>query len=326
MKSDRAALLQDGPMKLDAAQLDRARGVLLATAAGDALGAPYEFQPPRGPELAVAMVGGGMLNWSPGEWTDDTSMAIAIAEQAATGADLRSDAAQDAITARWWNWSRTAADVGVQTGAVLAAVTPGPGCANQARSAAAELHQRTGRSGGNGSLMRTAPVALRYFGAPQALVEAARALSVLTHYDPEAGDACVLWCSMIRHAVLTGELDGTVGLAAIPAGRRELWTQRLELAGRAQPAEFENNGWVVAALQAAWSAVSSAAVDLPLALERAVRAGNDTDTVAAITGGLIGAVCGAAAVPSDWQLLLHGWPGMSAAQLIELADRIVQHA
>ena len=66
---------------------DRVEGVLLATAAGDALGAPYEFQPARGPELEVAMVGGG--GWEPGEWTDDTSMAIAIAEVAATGADLR---------------------------------------------------------------------------------------------------------------------------------------------------------------------------------------------------------------------------------------------
>ena len=73
-------------MTLTTAQLDRACGVLLGTAAGDALGAPYEFGPPRGPELEVAMVGGGSFGWEPGEWTDDTSMAIAIAEVAATGA------------------------------------------------------------------------------------------------------------------------------------------------------------------------------------------------------------------------------------------------
>ena len=74
-------------MTLTPAQIDRAVGALLGTAAGDALGAPYEFGPPRGPELEVAMVGGGP--WEAGEWTDDTSMAIAIAEVAATGADLR---------------------------------------------------------------------------------------------------------------------------------------------------------------------------------------------------------------------------------------------
>ena len=92
---------------------DRVEGVLLATATGDALGAPYEFKPPRGPGLEVAMVGGGP--WEPGEWTDDTSMAIAIAEVAATGADLRDSAAQDAIVQRWYAWSRNAKDVGIQT-------------------------------------------------------------------------------------------------------------------------------------------------------------------------------------------------------------------
>ena len=82
-------------MTLTTAQLDRAVGALLGTAAGDALGAPYEFGPPRGPELEVAMTGGGP--WEPGEWTDDTSMAIAIAEIAATGTELRDGDAQDAL-------------------------------------------------------------------------------------------------------------------------------------------------------------------------------------------------------------------------------------
>ena len=92
-------------MKLTTAQLDRAVGALLGTAAGDALGAPYEFGPPRGPELEVAMVGGG--RWEPGEWTDDTSMAIAIAEVAATGADLRDEAALDALVRDGTNGCRT---------------------------------------------------------------------------------------------------------------------------------------------------------------------------------------------------------------------------
>ena len=94
-------------MTLTTAQLDRAVGVLLGTAAGDALGAAYEFGPPRGPELEVAMVGGGSFGWEPGEWTDDTSMAIAIAEVAATGADLREEEALDALVRRWHEWSHT---------------------------------------------------------------------------------------------------------------------------------------------------------------------------------------------------------------------------
>ena len=102
---------------------DRVEGVLLGTAAGDALGAPYEFKPPRGPELEVAMVGGG--GWEPGEWTDDTSMAIAIAEVAATGVDLRDASAQDAIVQRWYEWSRDAKDIGIQTSSVLRAAARG---------------------------------------------------------------------------------------------------------------------------------------------------------------------------------------------------------
>jgi ADP-ribosyl-[dinitrogen reductase] hydrolase len=101
-------------MTLTPAQLDRAVGVLLGTAAGDALGAAYEFGPPRSPELEVAMVGGGSFGWEPGEWTDDSAMAIAVAEAAATGADLRQSEALDSIVQRWYEWSLNAKDVGVQ--------------------------------------------------------------------------------------------------------------------------------------------------------------------------------------------------------------------
>ena len=191
-------------MKLTPAQLDRAVGVLLGTAAGDALGAAYEFGPPRGPELEVAMVGGGAFGWEPGEWTDDTSMAIAIAEVAASGADLRDGKALDAIVNRWHEWMKTAKDVGIQTSSVLRAAGWLGLSAQTAREASEALHERSGRTAGNGSLMRTAPVALAYLDDEAALVEAARAVSELTHYDPDAGDACVLWCLAIRHAILTG--------------------------------------------------------------------------------------------------------------------------
>jgi len=179
-------------MTLTTAQLDRACGVLLGTAAGDALGAAYEFGPPRGPDLEVAMVGGGSFGWEPGEWTDDTSMAIAIAEVAATGVDLRQEEALDAIAGRWHEWSQDAKDVGVQTGSVLGRAGRHGISAQTAREESAVLHKLTGRTAGNGSLMRTAPVALAYLHDEAALVEVARAVSELTHYDPAAGDACVL--------------------------------------------------------------------------------------------------------------------------------------
>jgi ADP-ribosyl-[dinitrogen reductase] hydrolase len=200
---------------------DRVEGVLLAAAAGDALGAPYEFGPARGPELDVAMVGGGI--WGRGEWTDDTAMAIAIAEVAATGVDLRDPSAQDAIVTRWREWSHNAKDVGIQTGSVLrAAARDGDITAERARVESANLHRRSDRTAGNGSLMRTAPVALAYLGDEDAMVAAARAISELTHYDSDAGDACVLWCAAIRHAVRTGKLDVRIGLRHIDSGRRNL--------------------------------------------------------------------------------------------------------
>ena len=142
-------------MELTTAQLDRACGVLLGTAAGDALGAGYEFGPPLPADTLVTMKGGGSLGWAPGEWTDDTSMALAIAEVGATGADLRGTAAQDAIIARWADWAQTARDVGIQTAEVLGAACGGT--AAEALAAARDLHERTGHTAGNGSLMRTAP-------------------------------------------------------------------------------------------------------------------------------------------------------------------------
>ncbi|MEB3062638.1 ADP-ribosylglycohydrolase family protein [[Mycobacterium] zoologicum] len=326
-------------MELSVAQRDRACGALLATAAGDALGAGYEFDGPRGPGEPIDMIGGGLGAFTPGEWTDDTSMAIAIAEVAATGADLASEPAQDAVVARWYEWSKNAKDIGVQTRAVLSAAARRGIGAQSARQESEALHRSSGRTAGNGSLMRTAPVALAYLDDEAGLVATARVISELTHFDPDAGDACVLWCTAIRHAVLTGEMNVRIGLAHLDTERRQLWGQRLDEAEHAQPRDFtHNNGWVVAALQGAWSAITTTAVPeqdpaagvfgvdhLRSALEAAVRGGGDTDTVAAIAGGLLGAVYGASAVPSRWRMLLCGWPGLSTRGLIQLGENIIDH-
>jgi hypothetical protein len=185
--------------------------------------------------------------------------------------------------------------------------------------------------------MRTAPVALTYLDDETALVEAARAVSGLTHFDPEAGDACVLWCVAIRHAILTGVLDARIGLEHIPSERRDLWAARLDVAEKSQPSDFKINGWVVEALQGAWSAITTTPVPqddpakevfrvdhLRLALDAAVRGGGDTDTVAAIAGGLLGAAYGASAVPAEWRRVLHGWPGMGTRDLVDLASKIIR--
>jgi ADP-ribosylglycohydrolase len=327
---------------LTSAQADRAAGVLLATACGDALGAAYEFGPPLLDDAPVAMIGGGPFGWAPGEWTDDTSMAILIARAAATGADLRDEAVLDGITAGWVSWAREAKDVGVQTSAVLRSLKD-PTAAAVAESAR-QVHQRTGCSGGNGSLMRTAPVALAYLDDPEVLAEAATRISALTHYDPEAGEACAIWCLGIRHAVVHGTFDGVRdALLHLPAERAMLWSERLDAAESNPPSHFARNGWVVEALQGAWSAItrtpvpvddpaasSHPAQHLRLALEAAVRGGHDTDTVAAIAGGLLGARWGVSAIPAQWRRAVHGWPvdgagnPTRARQLTDLATLTVK--
>jgi ADP-ribosylglycohydrolase len=315
---------------LSSAQADRAAGVLVGLACGDALGAGYEFKPPLINGEPVDMVGGGSFGWKPGEWTDDTSMAIAIAETSATGADLRTSVSLDAITARFVAWAAEASDIGIQTRAVLTSIAQEP-TGRAAKASALEHFARTGKTG-NGSLMRTAPVALAYLHDPAARREAAYAVSALTHGDDEAGEACALWCDAIAHAVLQGNFDGLrLAVAGLPADRREVWTQRLDDAESVPPHEIPHNGWVVAALQAAWSAISRtpvphedptngtfAAQHLQHALDAAVRAGNDTDTVAAIAGGLLGARWGASAEPLGWQRIVHGWPGLRTRDLFRL--------
>lgn len=311
---------------------DRIAGVLVATACGDALGAGYEFGPPLPPDASVGMVGGGPFGFAPGEWTDDTSMAIAIAEAVRTGADLREADVQDQIVQRWIAWTYDANDIGNQTRAVLGATRRRPS-AKAAKLHAKEQHERTGRSGGNGSLMRTAPVALAYLDDPDAIAVVARDISDLTHFDSDAGDACVLWSLAIRHAIVAGEFDVRVGLEWLPATSRDRWAALIDDAEAHRPNEFPRNGWVVQALQAAWSAIVHthvppddpasglhSASHLQLALETAVRAGHDTDTVAAIAGGLLGARWGVSAVPLAWQRDLHGWPGLRYVDLVELGQ------
>jgi ADP-ribosyl-[dinitrogen reductase] hydrolase len=319
-------------VKLTESQLDRAQGALVTMAAGDALGAPYEFGPPL-PIDKVRMRKSGM--WELGEWTDDTSMAVVIAEVAAAGHDLRTTGAQDIIVGEWLGWASEAKDVGVQTRRVLgeASRSDNPSLSAASRDAAADLHKRTGRTGGNGSLMRTAPVALAYLGDASALTDAARAISDLTHPDPEAAEACVLWCQATRHAVITGDLKGSahVGVAYLPEDSRRKWSDRLVKAESMVPGdrEFAHNGYVVTALMAAWAAITSTTDGRSYtarALTAAVAGGHDADTVAAIAGALIGAAYGANAVPLPWWRVLHGWPGMDAAGLAELATSVTDAA
>lgn len=308
-------------MRLDSKQRDRAVGALVGQAAGDALGVPYEF----GSIPLVGepqMLGGGLGGIAPGQWSDDTEMTVCIAEVAATGADLRTGQALEQIARNFVRWHDDGPpDIGVQTQTVLTQAKRRPGPVAAAMQAvSAELHERNGRTAGNGSLMRTAPVALAHLGDPAGIAGAARAVSALTHFDPVAGDACVLWCLAIDHAIRTGGLDVRVGLTQVDSG---YWAPLLDEAETVEPSHYaHHNGWVVAALLGAWSAISHTQGLAP-GLRAAVAGGGDTDTVAAIAGQLLGAAYGASAVPARYRRRLHGWPGIRVRDLHRLAFRTV---
>jgi ADP-ribosyl-[dinitrogen reductase] hydrolase len=298
---------------------DRVAGVLVGLATGDALGAGYEFGP--APNGDADMIGGGLGPWAPGEWTDDTQMAICIAEAAASRPlDV------SAVGERFLGWYRSSPpDVGISTRAVLGGCETGTELPAAAR---AYFDDRPHGGAGNGALMRTAPVALVHLGDDRAIARDARAVAELTHADPLAGDSCVLWCVAIDRAVREARIDGAwTGLDLLPAERRDDWRDRLEAAESESPGFFRPNGFTVTALQAAYAAITRTPVPddgpaerhLADALQAAVRIGDDTDTVAAIAGALLGARWGLSAVPERWRKMLHGWPGYNAEDLVALA-------
>ncbi|WP_254179952.1 ADP-ribosylglycohydrolase family protein [Nocardioides pinisoli] len=314
----------------DAARADRIEGVLLGAACGDALGVPYEFgSAPLAPDEPPRMIGGGLGPYEPGEWSDDTQMAVVIAGVAAAQG-LRHVTALDAVVRGWVDWlDGGATDVGNQTRQVLREVGVGrgsPHAAERARLVSYSLHAQTGHTAGNGSLMRTAPVALAFLDDPAALAERSRAISGLTHADPLTGDACVLWCHAIRRAVLDGEMPELAELVAeLPMERRDQWAAWIADAERRTPSTFAPNGYVVTALQAAWSAIRHPVGEgspVVTSLVAAVHAGDDTDTVAAIAGALLGAAHGASSLPEEWLEAVHGWPGLRADDLRDLAARV----
>jgi hypothetical protein len=174
--------------------------------------------------------------------------------------------------------------------------------------------------------MRTGPVALAHLGDDQSLAAAARAMSSLTHPHDLAGDACVLWTLAIDVAIRTGQLVGPrAGLHLIEEERRCQWESWITEAEALDPRTFNPNGFVVTALQAAWSAIHSTRESrdhVDAGLRQAVAIGDDTDTIAAIAGSLLGAAYGVTSIPFEWRHGLAGWPKeYRGVDLIRLAVR-----
>ncbi|AWT43612.1 MULTISPECIES: ADP-ribosylglycohydrolase family protein [Streptomyces] len=280
---------------------DRALGAVLGSAVGDALGAPFEFGPegafsarfPR-PGQGGEMCGGG--GWDPGEATDDTQMAVLVAESLLERGGL--DPAD--VFDRFRRWAAgDPKDIGLQTEAVLSSGDPW--------DTAAALHFQTSqRAAGNGALMRAAPSAVYFARAGRAAtMDAGRRLAALTHGDAAAWEGTALYHELMRVALPGGDPVAAVpdALAAVRPAHRERYAAVLAPDWHPDLAT-EFNG-------AVWPCLGSAvwAVRTTSGYEDAVRAaidcGGDTDTVAAVTGGLAGAVYGVQGIPQRWREALH---------------------
>jgi ADP-ribosyl-[dinitrogen reductase] hydrolase len=275
---------------------DQIAGCFVGLAVGDALAAPLEFLSRREvrkryPEGLRDMIDSRL--WKAGEYTDDTQMALLIAESLLQNKGfLASDLAQ-----RFQTWARTAKDVGIQTRAVvnMAGYVRDPEVCSSRYHAA-----HPDSSAGNGALMRCAPVALFCLDSLDQLVEVSRAVARVTHHDPRAQSSCVILNAWIQAAICRGIRDGRAeAIALLNKTERPVW-QRLEQIEAYKEDDIKSSGYTVHTLEAAaWSFLTTESYEE--AVIRAANLGDDADTVAAVCGALAGAYYGYSAIPGKWR-------------------------
>ncbi len=283
--------------------LERYRGALLGLAAGDALGTTLEFSHPGSFEPLTDLVGGGPFQLAPGQWTDDTSMALCLAESLV---ECRGFDPADQMR-RYLRWYRegylsstgTCFDIGLTTRAALRRFE---------QSGEPFAGETSPHAAGNGSLMRLAPVPLAFAPEPERAVHLAGEMSRTTHGAPEPVDACRYFAGLLVGA-LAGE-DRETLLSPRYSPVPGLWA-RASLAPRIDavaagsfrakdPPAIRGTGYVVAALEAAlWAFARSRTFEEGALL--AVNLGDDADTTGAIYGQLAGAHYGVEAVPAHWR-------------------------
>lgn len=277
----------------------RFRGALLGLAAGDALGTTVEFCAPGSFTRLTDMVGGGPFGLAPGQWTDDTSMALCLGESllACKGFDPKDQLER---YVRWWregHWSSTGRcfDIGNTVAAALQRFE---------RTSEDYCGSTDPRSAGNGSLMRLVPVVLFYANAPADAIRFAADSSRTTHAAVEAVDACRYYAALILRA-----LDGASREEIVGARPESLSGERLAPALESiaegsfkhkDPPEIRGKGYVVPALEAAlWALDRSTSFEEGCLL--AANLGDDADTTAAIYGQLAGAIYGETGIPERWR-------------------------
>lgn len=283
--------------------IERYRGCLQGLAAGDAVGTTLEFNTPGNFKPIDDMVGGGPFHLAPGLWTDDTSMALCLAESLVERQGF-DPVDQLERYVRWWRKGHLSStgycfDIGATTSSALARFerTHEPYCGTQETHAA-----------GNGSIMRLAPVPLAYAGRPDEAIEHAAASSRTTHGAPAAVDACRYLAALIVGAVHGAPKDVLLSDHYAPTSNywkdHPLVPEIDEIASGSfkhrEPPEIKGTGYAVHSLEAAlWAFHRSRSFREGCLL--AVNLGNDADTTGAVYGQLAGAYYGEEGIPFGWR-------------------------
>ena len=298
---------------------DRQRGALLGLAIGDALGAAIEFEMPGTFAEVTGYRGGGPHGLAPGEWTDDTSMALALADSIAEGGWDLDEQVEHYL--KWWQTGAYSVndrvfDIGVTTVRALQRF--------QETGNARHSGDRSERASGNGSIMRLAPVPIRYcYMFPSGLddlIERCMESSLPTHASPQCLSACaymgLVLCGLIhglpREEVLSPDWQPLCRLKTAYALHPEIEEVAAGSFRQKQPPEIVGSGYVVKSLEAALWAFHDAN-DFREAVLRAVNLGDDADTTGAVCGQLAGAYWGESGIPQEWR------DGLAKPEIIEKA-------
>lgn len=284
-------------------QIERYRGCLLGLAIGDAVGTTLEFQSPGTFTPINDMVGAGSFGLKPGQWTDDTSMALCLAESLIEQHGFEpTDQLEKYL--KWYREGHLSStgecfDIGntVQTALLQFERTRQPYCGST-----------NPRSAGNGSIMRLAPVPLFFAQNPQEAIAKSAESSRTTHGAATAIDACRYLGALLVGAVNGASREELLSnhYSPIPGywDENPLVEQIDEIAAGSfkyrEPPQIQGTGYVVNSLEAAlWAFERSDSFKEGCLL--AVNLGDDADTTGAVYGQLAGAFYGEQGIPEDWR-------------------------
>jgi ADP-ribosylglycohydrolase len=280
---------------------DGARGALIGLAVGDALGTAVEFKPPGSFRPVTTMTGGGPFGLEAGQFTDDTSMALCLAESLAVLGRF-DERDQLARYLEWWRHGHLSSngrcfDIGNSTRASLAHFEE-----------TGELLAVDDQAAGNGSLMRLAPAVLFARGDETLAVELAARSSRTTHGARQATDACRFFAVLLTRAVAGASKEELLDPALWTLGTLHPEVEEVARGSflRRSPPEIRGSGYVVRSLEAALWAFARGTTFAEGCL-LAVNLGDDADTTAAIYGQVAGAHYGEQAIPAEWRAKLALW-------------------